>query len=260
MIEENQTPAAPRASLGKRLLLGTVSLVLAAAAWLPAVHLCFRPPAADNDVTGVTPRARRLAARHLHLWTHPEQRQEELDKMRASNAEWDFMGRSYLVWALAEMSLRDPEKKGEYLAVMDRIIDATLQTEEEQGLYHFLMPYACRGRFVARPARSLFIDGEIALMLAVRRLVTPVGFLKAAATLAVVYLACHLLGWREHASFLSGTISSDTAGITRTLMGVLYVLAYFSFVLAVPILVLGAGIFAVLLHVLGSGRAVSRQA
>jgi hypothetical protein len=77
------------------------------------------------------------------------------------------------VWqlALAEMSLRDPRQKREYLAVMDRIIDETLKTERERGLYHFLMPYSQYRPFKTQPPRSQFLDGEIALMLAVRRLV-----------------------------------------------------------------------------------------
>jgi hypothetical protein len=55
--------------------------------------------------------------------------------------------------------------------VMDRIIDATLQTERDRGQMHFLMPYARYRPFVVQPPRSLFVDGEIAMMLAVRQLV-----------------------------------------------------------------------------------------
>ena len=155
----------------KRYLLAAVSLAVAAAVWLPMVHLCFRPDVTSEKETGVSPFAGRLAARHLHLWTDPQSRQEELDKMRDSNAEWDFMGRNYLVWALGNMCLREPQRKDEYLAVMDRIIDETLATERKEGMYHFLMPYAHNGPFVLQPPRSQFIDGEIALTLAVRRLV-----------------------------------------------------------------------------------------
>ncbi len=38
-------------------------------------------------------------------------------------------------------------------------------------MYHFLMPYARRGSFLVAPARSQFLDGEIALMLGLRRMV-----------------------------------------------------------------------------------------
>ena len=91
--------------------------------------------------------------------------------MRTTNAEWDFMGRSFLVWALANRSLRHPQDKPAYLEVMDRIIDETLRTERELGMFHFLMPYARQRPFVMQPPRSIFLDGEIALMLAMRRLV-----------------------------------------------------------------------------------------
>jgi hypothetical protein len=53
---------------------------------------------------------------------------------------------------------------------MDRIIDETLRLEQQKGIYFFLMPYAKDRPYVARPARSLFLDGEIALMLASRRI------------------------------------------------------------------------------------------
>jgi hypothetical protein len=91
--------------------------------------------------------------------------------MRHSNAEWDFMGRTFFVLSLANMSLRDPTSAPGYLAVMDRIIDETIRLEQERGKFHFLMDYARAGDFRSSTGRSLFEDGEIALMLAVRRLV-----------------------------------------------------------------------------------------
>jgi hypothetical protein len=96
-------------------------------------------------------------------------REQELGRMRVSNAEWDFMGRSYLVWALANLGLRDPASKPVCLQTMDRIIDETLLLEKQNGICFFLMPYAKDRPYVVRPARSLFLDGEIALMLASRR-------------------------------------------------------------------------------------------
>ena len=91
--------------------------------------------------------------------------------MRVSNAEWDFMGRSYLVWSLANMALRNPASKPLYLRTMDQIIDETLQIEKQKGMYFFLMDYAHRGPYLMQPAHSLFLDGEIAMMLASRRMV-----------------------------------------------------------------------------------------
>jgi hypothetical protein len=155
----------------KRILAGLAALVLAAALWLPCLHLFFaRPASAFYVEKGLSPVARELAARQLRLWADAPSRQQELDRMRVSNAEWDFGGRSFLVWALANMGLRDPSSKQACLQTMDRIIDETLQLEQEKGIYFFLLPYAQERPYLAQPARSLFLDGEIAMMLASRRI------------------------------------------------------------------------------------------
>jgi hypothetical protein len=149
---------------------GLAALLMALVLWLPCLHLLFaRPVSAFYTPVGLSPKARELAARHIQLWADPRLREQELNRMRVSNAEWDFMGRSYLVWALANMGLRDPAMKPACLQTMDRIIDETLRLEKEKGIYFFLMPYAKDRPYVVRPARSLFLDGEIALMLASRR-------------------------------------------------------------------------------------------
>jgi hypothetical protein len=154
----------------KRIMVGLGALALATVIWIPCLHFFFTKPASHfRQQEGLSPTARQLAARHLQLWTDPQLREQELQRMRASNAEWDFMGRSFLVWSLANMGLRDPASKQTYLETMDRIIDETLRIEEQEGIYIFLMPYARASRYVVQPARSLFLDGEIALMLASRR-------------------------------------------------------------------------------------------
>ena len=155
----------------KRILTGFVAILIAACIWLPCLHFFFHVPATDfHSAQGVSPQARELAARHLQLWTEPALREQELRKMRASNAEWDFMGRSFLVWSLANMGLREPSFKSTYLATIDRIIDETVRLEKQEGMYFFLMPYAKASHYVAQPPHSLFLDGEIAMMLASRRL------------------------------------------------------------------------------------------
>jgi hypothetical protein len=155
-----------------RILAGLAALVVAAVIWLPCLHLVFTRPLSDfRQNQGLSPKARQLAARHLQLWTEPARREQELKKMRASNAEWDFMGRSYLVWSLANMALRDPASKPLYLQTMDQIIDETLRLEKQEGMYFFLMSYAKDRHYLVQPAHSLFLDGEIALMLASRRAV-----------------------------------------------------------------------------------------
>lgn len=156
----------------KRILVGLAAMVIAAFIWLPCLHFFFTKPVSHfRQEQGLSPEARQLAAWHLHFWTDPALREAELKKMRASNAEWDFMGRSYLVWSLANMALRDPASKPLYLRTMDQIIDETLRLEKERGMYFFLMPYAKNSPYVMQPPHSLFLDGEIALMLASRQVV-----------------------------------------------------------------------------------------
>ena len=173
-------PAAPSASPSpaapahpRRWLSGPIALALASAVWLPGVHWFFvRSPDTylADSVGGIPAHPRALADRQLTLWTDPELKARELARMRGRNAEWDFMGRSFLVWSLAEMSLRDPASAERNLAVADEIIDETLRLEREHGQTIFLLPYAKLRPWAVRPARSLFIDGEIALMLATRRM------------------------------------------------------------------------------------------
>jgi hypothetical protein len=156
----------------QKCLMGLTALVIAAILWLPCLHLLFARPLSEfRQDPGLSPKARQLAARHLELWTDPLLRERELNKMRASNAEWDFMGRSYLVWSLANMALRDPASQPLYLRTMDQIIDETLRLEKQEGMYFFLMAYAKERHYLVQPAHSLFLDSEIALMLAARRVV-----------------------------------------------------------------------------------------
>lgn len=156
----------------RQILAGLAAILIAALIWLPCLHFFFTKPVSHfRQEQGLSPEARQLAARHLQLWTDQTLRATELNKMRVSNAEWDFMGRSYLVWSLANMALRDPASKPLYLQTMDQIIDETLRLEKQEGMYFFLMSYAKDQPYVMQPAHSLFLDGEIALMLAARRVV-----------------------------------------------------------------------------------------
>ena len=150
----------------RRLVLGGASLVLAAAIWLPCLHLFYTPsPAA------LAARPAQLAERQIALFQDRLQKGREADRMRRTNPEWDLMGRTFFAYALAERALADPAARPRLLGVLDAIVEDTLRLEREGGIYHFLMPYAKRQPFVMQPARSQFLDGEIALMLALRRLV-----------------------------------------------------------------------------------------
>jgi hypothetical protein len=96
----------------------------------------------------------------------------ELDAMRSINAEWDFMARTFLVLSLANRAIEEPLLEERYLAVMDAMIEDTLRAERELGQEHFLMPYGRVGGWT-QGGRSVFVDGEIALMLTARRVVSP---------------------------------------------------------------------------------------
>ncbi len=167
------TPAINRRSGAGIRPAGAVgaALILATLVWLPCLHLLFRPHLARFYAErGIPPQAQALAAQQIMLCTNTAARAGEIAVLRRSNAEWDFMSRTYMILALANMGLRQPERKAAYLPVMDRLIEETLRLEQERGKYYFLMDYATNGAFRARPARSLFVDGEIAVMLAARRL------------------------------------------------------------------------------------------
>jgi hypothetical protein len=153
-----------------RWVSGWAALLLGAIVWLPSIHIFFPGGAIQSTSGPMSNRAGALASRHLALWTDDSLKMHELSRMRRSNPEWDFMGRSFLVWSLAEVALREPERKSEFLPVMDQIIQDTIRLEREGGIYTFLMSYARDRPFVRQPARSLFVDSEIALMFGLRRI------------------------------------------------------------------------------------------
>ena len=165
------------------------ALLVATAIWLPLLQFFFRPaPNSFFTDKELSPRARAMVARHLRLWEDPKLRKHELDKMRGTNAEWDFMGNTFLVWSLAEIATRDPKNKAKYLAVMDQIIEVTIRQEKAKGIYHYLLPYARLMPFKDKSGRSIFIDGEIGLMIGLRRLVEEKPSYKPELTQRVIYL------------------------------------------------------------------------
>ena len=117
--------------------------------------------------TSLHPLAAGLAKHQLGVWNTKGSGVQT----REANPEWDFMGRTFLAWSAANLALREPAKKAEHLAAMDQLIARTLQLEAQHGFRYFLMGYGQGEGYVAQPARSLFVDGEVALMLALRRLV-----------------------------------------------------------------------------------------
>ena len=159
----------------RRTRAALAAFVVAGCIWLPCVHLFFKRDLNQyRSGHSISPVARALAATHLAVWSDADLRKRELDRMRLRNPEWDFMSRTYLVLALANMYLRDNVLEPKYRLVACDIIDAiiqnTLAVERDHGFQQFLLDYGRRGRWVVQPPGSLFVDGEIALMLATRRL------------------------------------------------------------------------------------------
>ena len=160
----------PAPSRFRGFAVALLSLIVATAIWLPSLHFFFRPRLSSfRQGDAIAPKARELANRHLHLWEDPAAREVEVARMRSSNAEWDFMGRTFLVLSLANMAIDEPAQRERYLRVIDTILDETLALEREKGMFFFMMDYARAGSFRANPARSVFLDGEIAMMLAARQ-------------------------------------------------------------------------------------------
>ncbi|MCA2980130.1 MAG: hypothetical protein INH41_06775 [Myxococcaceae bacterium] len=134
-------------------------LCLALGLWLPALHLVFRPPARASLVEGLAARQRQLA---LSDDTPPRR------LMRKLNPEWDLMSRTFAVLAFTNLALAQPERRAAHLEVADALIRQTLR-DEARGPLHFLLPYGRRAPFLDPGQRSLFVDGEVALMLAARQ-------------------------------------------------------------------------------------------
>jgi hypothetical protein len=78
-------------------------------------------------------------------------------------------------------------------------------------------------------------------------LFSPTGLLLRAALLALVYAALHLAGWREYTSILCGTSPTGNLADQRAaLFGLIYVLLRFTVVVGCPVLVIAAGLLALL--------------
>jgi hypothetical protein len=147
---------------GMRVVSKLLALLLAACLWLPSLHCCFRPP--RPPAAGAA-----LVERQIALWLAHAPRSNLL----ATNPEWALMHRMFDVLAFANVALERPAERARALQAIDTIVDDVLAIEAARGQYHYLLPYARAGRFHDPAGRSLFVDGEIALMLVTRQLVAP---------------------------------------------------------------------------------------
>ena len=76
-------------------------------------------------------------------------------------------------------------------------------------------------------------------------LCSPTGLLIRAVLLTVTYLGLHLAGWREYTSILCGTApTGNLSDRYAQVFGLIYVVLHFTVVFGVPILILAAGLLA----------------
>lgn len=123
--------------------------------------------------TRPTPEARAevLLEEQVSLWVDPAARADSVALLRASNPEWDFMRRTFLALALVDRALARPEEADRWLVVVDDLLASIREEEALYGQRTFLLPYADQAPFRDPAGRSLFVDGEIALVAGARRFV-----------------------------------------------------------------------------------------
>ena len=147
---------------GMRMHLAAAAFLFATAAAIAAI---------PEPELSLHPRAQGILDEQVGDWEAAEGVPESYTAMRSINAEWDFMGRTFLVLSLANLAVAEPEHQDRYLGMIDALIEDTLAAEAEHGPEHFLMPYGRNGGWLGS-GRSIFVDGEIALMITARRAVS----------------------------------------------------------------------------------------
>ncbi|MGV3623199.1 MAG: hypothetical protein ACO1OB_20435 [Archangium sp.] len=132
-----------------RTLLGAL---VVAVLWAATVHLFFR-----------------IEPRELVTPLTEELRVAKRELLQRSNPEWDLMARTFTVLAF----VRQANTRPELLTDVDTILDETLAMDAARA-DAFVMPYFHDKAFVDAKTKSLFVDGEVALMLAARLRVSDV--------------------------------------------------------------------------------------
>lgn len=153
----------------RHFLISLAALGGATAAWTGSLSTVLGPREGTLDGDPADPVIRGLLERHLALWEGGSK--ASIDVMRNTNPEWDFMGRSFLGLALLNAALRAPAEAPRFVAAVDAILADTLAAQHRFGPLHWLLGYAKRAPFLNADRRSLFVDGELAAVIAARRLV-----------------------------------------------------------------------------------------
>ncbi|MBA4386902.1 MAG: hypothetical protein C0404_02910 [Verrucomicrobia bacterium] len=88
--------------------------------------------------------------------------------MRKQNPEWDMISRTFFAYSLANVALKYPAEKERALKYLDKVIDNTVRVPWQD----FLLDYGTNmALFVKQPPSSVMVDGEVSLMIGLRRLV-----------------------------------------------------------------------------------------
>lgn len=88
---------------------------------------------------------------------------------------------------------------------------------------------------------------------------SPLGLCLRAGIIVVIFVVMEILGLRDYTSVISGTSPvGNPADQTATLIGFAYILAWFSFVLFVPTLIMGAILMKVARKIIDSRSASSK--
>lgn len=117
-------------------------------------------------------RGGKLLAAEFNRWSDDAAREASIAQLQALNPEWDLMRRTFLALTLADDAIAHPEREAVDLAVIDDLLASILADEAEHGQAHFLLDYGKHGGWRDPAGRSVFVDGEIALVAGARRLVS----------------------------------------------------------------------------------------
>ena len=144
-----------------------VSVVASACVVLPTIHLALRPPRATYTRVADAPptMARELAAAQLAAW---DAGQRDVD--RQVNPEWDLGHHVFFALGLTNLAIDAPPDVRETYRLR---VDAVIAEVRARPPQHFHLPYFHREAFKNGRGRSLFLDGEVLLMVAARLAVWP---------------------------------------------------------------------------------------
>jgi hypothetical protein len=142
----------------RSLIVGILSVAIGAAVVLPSLHVAFRPAEPPTM-------AREIARQQLAEWQAGQR-----DVARSVNPEWDLGHHTFFAMALANLALTaPPAERASYRAAVDAVLDEM----RARPPAHYHLAYFHGGPFRDPEARSLFLEGEILLVLAARLAVWP---------------------------------------------------------------------------------------